>query len=66
MPAWLEKWAALLLAFVEEEQRLLPAELLTQAPPLLTYTPETAAFAAKGSPCCPLHPWHTCAQPLSL
>lgn len=48
VPAWLEKWTALILTFVEEEQRLLPDQLLALPPPLNLYTPFTAAAEAKG------------------
>ena len=50
VPTWLHKWAALVLAFVETERRLLPAQLLQLQLPLAQYTPLTAAAEAKGAP----------------
>ena len=49
MPPWLEKWTALILEFVEEEQRLLPAQLLALPRNLAAYTPASAAAEAKGA-----------------
>ena len=49
IPVWLQKWAALALRFVKEEQALLPAELLAIPPPLGNYNPLTAAAEAKGA-----------------
>ncbi len=56
-PAWLRKWAALALAFVERERRALPALLAALPPCALTgcaYTPasaqETAQVRASGTP----------------
>ena len=48
VPAWLEKWTALILEFVEEEQGLLPAQLLALPRNLAAYTPASAAAEAKG------------------
>ena len=48
MPEWLEKWAALIMEYVETEQALLPQELLALRPPYATYTPASAAAEAKG------------------
>ena len=48
VPEWLEKWAALIMEFVETEQALLPQELLALRPPYATYTPASAAAEAKG------------------
>lgn len=48
IPAWLEKWTALILMFVEQEQCLLPKQLLALPPPLNLYTPFSAAAEAKG------------------
>lgn len=50
VPAWLEKWAALALEFVAEEQRLLPEQLLALPLALGTYTPASARAEAKGAP----------------
>ena len=50
VPAWLEKWTALILEYVEEEQRLLPAQLLALPRNLAAYTPASAAAEAKGAP----------------
>lgn len=51
VPAWLEKWAALALAFCETERRELPAELLALPPVngLKLYTPENAQGQAAGA-----------------
>ena len=49
VPAWLHKWAALILGFVETERSLLPAQLLALRLPLVHYTPLTAAAEAKGA-----------------
>ncbi|CAL8467814.1 g7352 [Coccomyxa elongata] len=48
VPAWLEKWTALILEFVQEEQRLLPEQLLALPSNIAAYTPFTAASEAKG------------------
>lgn len=48
VPEWLEKWAALIMEYVETEQALLPQELLSLRPPYATYTPASAAAEAKG------------------
>lgn len=48
VPAWLQKWVSLCLAYVELEQTLLPAQLLAIPPPLGNFTTETAASQAKG------------------
>ncbi|KAK9830947.1 hypothetical protein WJX81_000882 [Elliptochloris bilobata] len=48
VPAWLEKWAALALEYVAEEQRLLPEQLLALPPALGRYTPASAVAEAKG------------------
>ena len=48
VPEWLEKWAALIMEYVETEQALLPRELLALRPPYATYTPASAAAEAKG------------------
>lgn len=48
MPEWLEKWAALIMEYVELEQALLPEDLLALRPPYATYTPASAAAEAKG------------------
>ena len=48
VPEWLEKWAALIMEYVESEQALLPQELLALRPPYATYTPASAAAEAKG------------------
>ncbi len=48
VPEWLEKWAALIMEYVETEQALLPQELLALRPPYATYTPASAAAEAKG------------------
>ena len=48
VPTWLLKWAALVLGFVEQERKLLPAQLLALRLPLVHYTPLTAAAEAKG------------------
>jgi hypothetical protein len=49
VPPWLEKWTALILEFVEEEQGLLPAQLLALPRNLAAYTPASAAAEAKGA-----------------
>ena len=49
VPTWLEKWTALILEFVEEEQGLLPAQLLALPRNLAAYTPASAAAEAKGA-----------------
>ena len=51
MPGWLEKWAALVLEYVAEEQRLLPEQLLALPLALGRYTPASAAAEAKGAAC---------------
>ena len=51
VPAWLQKWVALCLEYVELERTLLPAQLLAIPPPLGNFTAETAASQAKGTPC---------------
>ena len=57
VPEWLEKWAALIMEYVETEQALLPQELLALRPPYATYTPASAAAEAKGMPdCCIVAP----------
>ena len=48
VPTWLEKWAALIMEYVETEQALLPQELLALRPPYATYTAASAAAEAKG------------------
>ncbi len=48
VPAWLQKWVSLCLAYVELERTLLPAQLLAIPPPLGNFTAETAASQAKG------------------
>ena len=48
VPEWLEKWAALIMEYVETEQAMLPLELLALRPPYATYTPASAAAEAKG------------------
>lgn len=48
VPPWLEKWAALTLQFVEEEQALLPPQLCAIPPPQAFYTPSSAAIEARG------------------
>ncbi len=55
VPAWLEKWTALILEFVQEEQRLLPEQLLALPSNIVAYTPFTAASEAKGEPGCSQH-----------
>jgi hypothetical protein len=47
VPEWLEKWAALTCAFVEEERRLLPLQLATLPPPNY-YPPAEAEIQARG------------------
>lgn len=49
VPAWLEKWAALVLCFVEEESALLPPQLCGIPPPQAFYTPSSAVVEARGS-----------------
>lgn len=49
VPAWLEKWTALILEFVQEEQLLLPEQLLALPSNIAAYTPFTAASEAKGN-----------------
>jgi len=49
VPTWLQKWAALALEFVAEEQRLLPEQLLALPLALGTYTPASARAEAKGA-----------------
>lgn len=49
VPAWLEKWAALTLCFVEEETALLPPQLCAIPPPQAFYTPSSAAVEARGA-----------------
>lgn len=49
VPAWLEKWAALVLEFIEEERLLLSEQLCTLQLPYTAYTPAAAAIEAKGS-----------------
>ena len=52
MPQWLEKWTALILAFIEEEQSQLPDQLLSlwlPAPSFAPlYTQAGAILEAKG------------------
>lgn len=52
MPEWLEKWTALILGFIEEEQSLLPSQLLSLRLPAPSfaplYTPAGAVLEAKG------------------
>ncbi len=48
MPAWLEKLAALVLCFVEEESALLPPQLCAIPPPQAFYTPSSAVVEARG------------------
>ena len=48
VPAWLEKWAALVLRFVKLEKELLPAALLALPPALGVYTQASAEAEAKG------------------
>ncbi len=52
MPLWLEKWTALILDFIEEEQSLLPSQLLSLRLPAPSfaplYTPAGAVAEAKG------------------
>lgn len=48
MPAWLEKWAALVLCFVEEESALLPPQLCAIPQPQAFYTPSSAVVEARG------------------
>ena len=48
VPAWLEKWTALILEFAQEEQRLLPEQLLALPSNIAAYTPFSAASEAKG------------------
>ena len=47
VPEWLEKWVALVLDFVEQEQRLLPPQLCALPPPAF-YTPVAADIEARG------------------
>ena len=69
VPAWLEKWTALVLEFVEEEQGLLPAQLLALPRNLAAYTPASAAAEAKGAElpsavlCQPTFPREACNWP---
>ena len=51
VPEWLEKWVALLLEFVEEEQKLLPKQLCMLPPPAF-YTPVAAQIEARGVHLC--------------
>jgi hypothetical protein len=39
VPQWLEKWTALILAFIEEEQRQLPDQLLSLRLPAPSFAP---------------------------
>ncbi len=48
VPEWLEKWASLILRFVEEERALLPAQLCAIPPPTAFYTPTSAEIEARG------------------
>jgi hypothetical protein len=48
VPAWLEKWAALVLCFVEEESALLPPQLCAIPQPQAFYTPSSAIVEARG------------------
>ncbi len=52
VPLWLEKWTALILDFIEEEQSLLPSQLLSLRLPAPSfaplYTPAGAVAEAKG------------------
>ena len=53
MPCWLEKWTALILDFIEEEQSLLPNQLLSLRLPAPSfaplYTPAGAVAEARGT-----------------
>ncbi len=48
-PLWLEKWAALVLEFIEEERRLLPDQLCSLQLPYASYTRSAAEVEAKGA-----------------
>ena len=48
VPEWLEKWVALVLQFVEREQKLLPQQLCALPPPAF-YTPVAADIEARGT-----------------
>ena len=52
VPPWLEKWTALILKFIEEEQSLLPSQLLSLRLPAPSfaplYTPAGAVSEARG------------------
>jgi hypothetical protein len=48
VPAWLEKWAALVLRFVKEERERLPAALLALPPALGVYNQTAAELEARG------------------
>lgn len=52
VPEWLEKWASLILRFVEEERALLPAQLCAIPPPTAFYTPTSAEIEARGGNYC--------------
>ena len=62
MPQWLEKWTALILAFIEEEQSQLPDQLLALRLPAPSfaplYTQAGAILEAKGSLPTPISPDH--------
>ena len=47
VPEWLEKWVALVLDFVEREEKLLPKQLVMLPPPAF-YTPVAAEIEARG------------------
>ncbi len=53
VPPWLEKWTALILDFIEEEQSLLPSQLLSLRLPAPSfaplYTPAGAVSEARGA-----------------
>lgn len=48
VPEWLEKWVALVLDFVEREEKLLPKQLVMLPPPAF-YTPVAAEIEARGA-----------------
>ena len=58
VPQWLEKWTALILAFIEEEQSQLPDQLLSLRLPAPSfaplYTQAGAILEAKGALPAPL------------
>ena len=53
VPQWLEKWTFLILAFIDEEQSLLPSQLLSLRLPAPSfaplYSPAGAVAEAKGA-----------------